>query len=314
LDISTALPLDATPEKSPVKGALLVTLAFLLVATMSAFAKEVSRLSPVMIAFFQNFLSLLILMPWILRHGVKKLKTDRRSLHFFRAMMGLFSQILMFMAIKHMPLMNAVLLSNSAPLFIPLVAWIWLKEKVAGATWISLAVGFVGVVFILNPGADLFRNVGAVLAIFAAICSSAALVSVNKLAESEPVERILFYYFLLASLATGIFLPFVWEKPTFEEWRLLFGIGFCMAISQLLIIMAYRFANASVIAPYNYSVVVFSGLIDWLIWHTLPHGWEITGIELVCLGGVLSTVSSSPRARGHFLWIGHRKNRRFREN
>jgi len=78
-----------------------------------------------------------------------------------------------------------------------------------------------------------------------------------------------------------------------------------MAASQLLIILAYHYARPAVIAPFNYSVVVFSGLIGWLAWHNVPGRLALVGIALVAVGGILSTASAGPSARGHLGWIGH---------
>ena len=87
-----------------------------------------------------------------------ELRTSRTWLHILRAAAGLLSQVLMFVAVKRMPLVNAVLLSNSAPLFIPLVTWVWLKERIGGMVWVSLLIGFAGVILILKPGLALLSE------------------------------------------------------------------------------------------------------------------------------------------------------------
>jgi drug/metabolite transporter (DMT)-like permease len=137
------------PKHSVALGALLIVLAFACVAVMSAFGKAAKDVSTGHMVFFQNFISLILFSPWVLRKGFSELRTSRIWLHILRAVGGLLSQALMFAAVRKMPLVDAVLLSNSAPLFIPLVAWIWLKEKIGGIVWISLSVGFAGVILIL---------------------------------------------------------------------------------------------------------------------------------------------------------------------
>jgi drug/metabolite transporter (DMT)-like permease len=281
-------PPSQPPENVPLGAALIVS-AFLLVAIMSAFGKA-AGVSTSAIVFFQNFISLLLFLPWALHHGVSKLKTKHLLLHSVRGLGGVLSQALMFIAILKMPLMNTVLLSNSAPLFIPLVAWVWLREKISASTAISLAVGFVGVLFILKPGLGLLRNPAALVATAAAVCSAVALVTVNRLSSTEPTYRILFYYFLIASLLTAPFLPFGWDSPTARQWLILLGIGLCQAASQLLIICAYRYAKPGRIAPFNYSVVVFSGLIGWVVWHNRPDALALVGVLLVSVGGIFTTL------------------------
>jgi hypothetical protein len=83
------------------------------------------------------------------------------------------------------------------------------------------------------------------------------------------------------------------------------GIGLCQAASQLLIILAYRHAKPGRIAPFNYSVVVFSGLIGWMVWHNLPDVLALVGVLLVSAGGIFTILKGGPNTRGHFGWIGH---------
>ena len=222
-----------------------------------------------------------------------------------RGLAGLLSQALMFAAVKKMPLMNAVLLTNSAPLFIPLIAWVWLKEKVGIIVWASLFIGFLGILLILKPGVQMLANPAGVIAISAALFSAFALVAVNQLSRDEPIKRILFYYFLISSVATAPFALLFWKAPSLKEWLYLAGIGILMAAAQLLIILAYQHATATSIAPFNYSVVIFSGLIGWVVWKNEPTLLSLLGVVLVTAGGVLSTKFGGPNSRGHLGWIGH---------
>lgn len=291
-------------------GGFLIVIAFLSVAIMSALGKAIAEIPTGIIVFFQNFISLVLFLPWLLRRGASSAKTSRIWLHIARATTGLLSQVLMFIAVKRMPLMNAVLLSNSAPLFIPLVTWAWLGKRIGVTIWASLVLGFIGIVLILRPNATLFADPAAVIATSAAIFSAFALVSVNLLSTTESTERILFYYFLISSIAAVPFAASEWKAPVAREWLCLVGIGVFMAISQLLIILAYRHASAARIAPFNYSVVVFSGLIGWVFWNNRPGILSGCGVVLVTLGGIASTKFGGPESRGHFGWIG-RWNHRF---
>jgi drug/metabolite transporter (DMT)-like permease len=298
-------PASTSPpaENVPV-GAGLIVLAFLLVAIMSALGKAAATPTSA-IVFFQNFISLILFLPWVLHHGIAEVKTKHLLLHVVRGIGGLLSQALMFIAILRMPLMNTVLLSNAAPLFIPIVALVWLGEKIKASTAISLAVGFMGVLLILKPGRSLLENPAALIATAAAACSAIALVTVNRLSATEPTDRILFYYFLTASVLTAPCLPLSWRTPTPKQWFCLIGIGLCQAGSQLLIILAYRYAKPGRIAPFNYSVVVFSGLIGWIFWHNRPDALALVGVLLVSAGGILTTMKAGPKTHGHFGWIGH---------
>jgi len=277
-------------------GIVLIVAAFFCVAVMSAFGKAASGVSTATLSFFQSFISLALFLPWILRHGLADLRTKQLGLNIARALAGLLSQVLYFWAVREMSLIDAVLLVNAAPLFIPIVALVWNRTPITPAVGISLLVGFVGVVLIIKPGADLLTNPSALIALTAALFSAIALVSVNKLSGQNHPDTILFYYFFIASLATLPFAIVQWTEPTLIEWGYLMGIGVFMALAQLLIILAYQHATASQIAPFNYSVVIFSGLIGWLVWHD-TLGWVSgLGILLVCVGGILS-ILLAPDAR-----------------
>jgi drug/metabolite transporter (DMT)-like permease len=297
---------SATARHSVALGASLIVLAFACVALMSAFGKAAKDVSTGAIVFFQNFISLLLFSPWVLRKGFSELRTARIWLHILRAVGGLLSQALMFAAVRKMTLVDAVLLSNSAPLFIPLVAWIWLKEKIGGIVWISLSVGFAGVILILRPSLALLSNPAALLALSAALFSAFALISVNQLSNTEPAQRILFYYFLFSSAAAAPFAFWTWKTPTSHDWLLLGGIGVTMALSQLLIIFAYKQASAERIAPFNYTVVIFSGVIGWVVWNNRPGMLAVAGVLLVTVGGVLSTMFGGRNSHGgHLGWLGY---------
>jgi drug/metabolite transporter (DMT)-like permease len=280
---------DPPRQENALFGGMLIVLAFLCIAIMCAFVKAAPHVPIGTIIFFQNVIGLLLFGPWVLAHGAAKVKTSRIWLHIQRAVSGILSQALMFIALRKMPMMNAVLLGNSAPLFIPIIAWMWLKQKISGAVWSSLVLGFIGVILILDPNPASLLNPFVILAISAAFFSALALVTVNRLSITETSEQILFYYFLLSSLAAVPFAFATWKILSDKEWVYLIAIGMFMVAAQLFIILAYRYASAGRIAPFNYSVVVFSGLIGWLLWRDVPDSLSLAGVLLVSAGGILST-------------------------
>jgi drug/metabolite transporter (DMT)-like permease len=280
-------------------GIVLIVAAFFCVAVMSAFGKAASGVSTATISFFKSFISLVLFLPWTLRHGIADLRTNQLPLHIARALSGLLSQVLYFWAVREMSLIDAVLLVNAAPLFIPIVALAWNRTPITLAVGLSLLVGFMGVVLIIKPGEGLLTNPSAMIALSAAFFSAIALVSVNKLSGQNQPDTILFYYFFIASVATLPFAIAGWSEPTSREWGFLIGVGVFMALAQLLIILAYQHASASQIAPFNYSVVIFSGLIGWVAWHNTLDWISGLGILLVCAGGILSILLAPDARNSH---------------
>jgi len=271
-------------------GILLTVLGFLCVAIMSAFGKAASAsVSAGVLVFFQSAISLLLLLPWVLWAGVADLKTQHVGLHIVRGIAGLLSQYFFFLAVSNISLLDAVLLVNAAPLFIPFVALIWLKTRIAGMLWLGLGIGFLGIVLILQPGAGVFHW-ASLLALVAGGFSAIALVGQGRLTATEPASRILFYYFLISSILTAPLAVARWSTPEPNAWTWLLGVGVFMIASQLLLVMAYSHASAAKLSPFNYSVVVFAGFIDWLVWDRVPNLLSVAGVVMVCAGGVIATI------------------------
>jgi drug/metabolite transporter (DMT)-like permease len=289
---------DSRPENLRL-GILLTLLGFLCVAIMSAFGKAASAsVSAGILVFFQCAISLLMLLPWVLWAGVADLKTRRLGLHLVRGIAGLLSQYFFFLAVSNISLLDAVLLVNAAPLFIPFVALIWLKTRIEGMLWLGLGIGFLGIIMILQPGAGVFHW-ASLLALAAGGFSAIALVGQGRLTATEPASRILFYYFLISSVLTAPLAVAHWSAPEPSAWMWLLGVGVFMIVSQLLLVMAYAHASAARVSPFNYAVVVFAGLIDWLVWDRVPNLLSVAGVVLVCVGGVTATINQQRRKDGH---------------
>ena len=295
-------------DDKTLRGGLILCGAFLCIAVMCACVKFAPGLPIGMIVFAQSIVGFAFIGPWIMRHGTSTVKTSKVWLHIVRALSGVLSQALMFVAIKKMPLMNAVLLGNAAPLFIPILAWLVLRERITRGIWISLLIGFGGVLLILHPSPEIWRKPSALIALTAAVFSAIALVTINRLARTESSNQILLYYFSFSSLTTLPLALAAWQPLTIRDTICLFAIGSLMALAQLLFLLAYHYASASRIAPFNYSVVVFSGLIGWLVWKNLPGWSSVCGMVLVSAGGILATrLGQTSASGGHVGWTGHER-------
>jgi drug/metabolite transporter (DMT)-like permease len=223
----------------------------------------------------------------------------------FRSVVGSICQLLYFLSLRSLPLLAASLLSNAAPLFIPIVVWIWLRKGISRRVSLSLGIGLLGVLLVIRPGPELLRDPSTLLALASGILSAVALVTTNQLAETEPPSRTLIYNFGISSV---LLLPVVfleWQPLQAREWLLLVGVGMFYALTQWLIILAYRYASASELSPFNYSVVVFSGLLGWIFYGNVPSMYAIAGTLLICGGGILSITSGHKEGLGHWFGSGH---------
>lgn len=278
-------------------GISLVVFAFLCAAVMNALAKVAVTTIPVgLVLFMQNFFAMCFFSPFCFRKRFAAVRTKRIGLHVLRAITGLLSYACLFIAVKYISLLDATLLANAAPLFFPFVIWVWLGQKVSPRIWYSLLIGFVGVFFILHPSPDfLFRSWMVIVALLGSLFSAIALQCVRNLGTSESPLSIAFFYFLIATIITLPFPLIQWRPLSPNEWYLVIGIGALLGITQFCLAIAYRYASPTLLGPFNYSVVVFAGLIEWWKWNIVPTTMGFLGIVLVCAGGILTLIQQKPK-------------------
>jgi drug/metabolite transporter (DMT)-like permease len=288
-------------------GIFLITLGFSCSAIMSAFSKEAGNLPPLLILFLQYGISFLVFVPPAILSGRAKLKTNRFWLHLLRSLAGSFCQLLFFVAVRSIPLLDAVLLSNAAPLFIPFVVYVWFRKAVQPLVWVSLFIGLLGVVMVIKPSAQLLHSPASLIALMAGFLSAVALVATNDLAETEPPVRILFYNFGISTLLLVPLCIWVWKPLRARQWLLLLGVGAFYAATQYLIIRAYRYASATELSPFNYSVVIFSGFLGWWLFGDVLDGMAAAGTFLICVGGILSIEAGHSEGHGHAFGSGNWK-------
>ena len=283
-----------------VVGAALTTAAFFCVALVATLAKSAGEhTSTGVLLLFQNLICLVFMVPVACRGGRALWQTDKLGLHILRAVAGTACWYALFVAIKLIPLANATLLTYSAPLWMPFIAWAVTRQRVATATWVGAAIGFAGVLLVLQPQTHSF-NTGEVLALIGALALAIAMMSVRWLGATEPVTRILLYYFLLSTVLTIPIAVIDWQPFPARTWAWLIALGLAQFSSQILLVVAYRYAPAEKVGPFIYSVIVFTALIDWIVWDHHPTLFMYIGMALVIGGGFVAVraragASSGPR-------------------
>lgn len=271
-----------------VLGAALTTAAFFCVALVGTLAKVSGQYTSTgVLLLFQNAICLLFVIPVAVRGGWSSVRTSKIGLHVLRATTGTACWYALFYAITQIPLANATLLTYSAPLWMPLVVWAVTRQRVARATWLGAAVGFVGVMFVLQPQSRSF-NLGELSALAGALFLAVAMMSVRWLGATEPITRVLFYYFLLSTVMAVPIAFFDWTPIPAGALAWLIGLGFAQLFSQVLIVLAYRYASAEKVGPFIYSVIVFTALIDWIVWNHPPTLFTYLGMALVIGGGLVA--------------------------
>ena len=262
-------------------GAVLTTAAFFCVALVGALAKVSNQYTSTgVLLLFQNAICFLFIIPVALRGGWASLRTDKIGLHLLRAATGTACWYALFFAITQIPL-------ASAPLWMPLIAWAVSRQRVSRPTWIGAGVGFAGVMLVLQPQGHGF-SIGEIAALSGALLLAVAMMSVRWLGATEPVTRILFYYFLLATVMAVPIAAVDWEPIPARAWVWLVGLGLAQLFSQILIVVAYRYASAEKLGPFIYSVIVFTAVIDWIAWDHPPTLVMFLGMALIIGGGLIA--------------------------
>lgn len=259
-------------------------------ATMGALIKTVApSLNTEMVVFLRNFFGLLTLLPWLMRTRMPSLKTERFGGHILRAAFGLSAMYCFFYALHYMPLANAVLLNYSAPVFAPVIAYYWLGEKFSIWTYPAVGLGFVGIIFILHPTVA-FLTFATLVGVASGILAAVAMVSIRRMANTEPATRIVFFFTTFSVLFSAIPLTWAWQTPAPMALLTMVAAGLFATIGQLALTRAYALAPAAQIGSLIYSAVVFSAVWGWVIWGEELDRYFIVGTLLVATGSFLATL------------------------
>ena len=284
----------------PLRGALYAVVAEFFFVSMSAVIRVASAEVPnEVVVFFRNLFGLLLLLPWLLHRGIGGLATRHLRWHLTRSLAGLAAMYCFFYALAHIPLAEAVLMKLTAPLFLPLVAFLWLRERIPqGVAW-AIVLGFVGVTLILRPG---FRELSPVLlvALAGGALAAVAKTGVRRLTRTEPITRVVFYFALIATVVSAVPLAWSWVPLAPRDWGLLALVGLLATGGQFSMTAAYGLAPAGQIGPFTYTAVLFASGYGWLFWGEPLTAVTAAGALLVFSAGVITTRArhrAQPRPR-----------------
>ncbi len=247
------------------------------------------RLSNGLMMFFRQFFSFCLLLPILPRQigSFSNLKTSCFQLHLLRTFASLSAMFCLFFSIRYLPLVNAVLLSYTRPLFIPIVIYFWLKKKWTKNVWFGLITGFIGVILILRPDENVL-NIAALVGLGGGMFGAIAFTAIRRLTKTEPAERILFYYLFISLPFTSILLAIDWITPTLFEWEILFVLGILGTIYQMLLTRAYQHAKAFKVGSLLYSSIAFAFLFDLILGSSSMNFIAFAGILLIALGSFIA--------------------------
>ena len=283
---------------NPVKGIALKLCSVVLFITMSALIKATAPHIPAGEAvFFRSFFAIPVILVWLwMRHDLHTgLKVKSPMGHFWRGFAGTTAMGLGFAGLGLLPLPEVTAIGYAAPLLVVVFAAMFLGEEVRAFRLGSVALGLVGVLIVLSPRLTAFSGpmvetaaaVGAILVLMGAVFSALAQIYVRKLVQTEQTSAIVFFFSLTATGLSLLTLPFGWEVPTGQEAMLLIGAGLLGGVGQIFLTSSYRFADASVVAPFDYASMLFALLIGYFVFSEVPTTTMLLGAALVITAGIL---------------------------
>ena len=271
----------------------------LLFAAMSALVRQLGDVTPVgQMVFFRGIFAVLpVMLIYALRGelGVA-VRTGRPIGQLGRATLSVGGMFTNFSALARLPLADATAISFASPLITVALAALILKERVRVYRWSAVTVGFAGVIVMLIPqfdaahyaadGAAAVAAIGAVLALISAFFNSATVIQTRRLVQSEATSSIVFYFSLGITLAGALTLPFAWHTPNHAELAMLITIGVFGGIGHIFLTESYRHATASVVAPFDYTSMLWALLLGYWVFGELPSALVYVGGTIVAGAGL----------------------------
>lgn len=280
------------------RGILLKIASVTMFIIMASLIKTTSdHVPPGEAVFFRSFFALPVIITWLfIKKEVRTgLKTTRPMRHVWRGLVGTTAMGLGFTGLGLLPFPEVTAIGYAAPLLTVVFAAMFLGEEVRLFRFSAVILGLVGVLIVLSPRfsalsqaeVDSREALGAVVVLMGAGCSALAQVFIRKMVFTEKTTAIVFYFTVTSTLMSLLTLPFGWAMPAPKEAAFLVLAGLFGGVGQILLTSSYRFADASVIAPFEYTSMILALGIGYFVFSEIPTLTMLFGASLVILAGVI---------------------------
>jgi len=279
------------------KAVLLKLTSALMFSVMAAFVRYVSDVTPLgEVVFCRSFFAIIPVMVIYALRGelAAAFRTARPFGHLTRGMISVAGMFFNFAALARLPIVDVTTITFASPLItVALSAWI-LKERVRVYRWSAVGVGFIGVVVMLWPHLDLARytaantaaTLGALFALVSAFTNAGSVVQTRRLTDTETTSSIVLYFSLFCALGGLLTLPFGWIVPSLPQLGALIGLGVFGGLSHILLTESYRYAPASLVAPLDYTALLWAFIIGYWFFGELPTATVYVGSAIVAGSGL----------------------------
>ena len=253
----------------------------------------VTDYTPFQILFVRSVLALpLIVVLVIYLDRPAALKSARLRVHVIRGVLGVAATYAFIFSLGSLPLAEATSLLFAAPLFVTALSSVLLGDRVGLPRWAAVMAGFLGVLVIIRPGAATFEA-AALWALAAAFLYALVMLSARWIDQRDNFYTMTFYITLFPALYCSFVLFTSW--PAFEpiDGVLFLGMALCGTLGVTLLSQAFRMAPAAVVAPFDYTALIWASVLGWLIWGTIPDLWMYAGAAIIVISGIYLIVKGS---------------------
>ncbi len=296
---SLPLPEEPLPEKKPADGGAPARadrpfrgIALILASTVFLGASDVTAkylsatLPSIEIAWIRFLVFAIIMVPAMLPGSpLYALQSDRKGLQLMRGVTLLASSLFFISGLRFLPIAEASATGFVSPLFVTALSIFFLGERVGMRRWIATAVGLIGVLIILRPGSSAFHP-AAFFPIVSALAWACTLIMTRMMSGQERAITTMTYSSIVGVCIVSALVPFVWVTPSWHD--ILFGIfiGVASTAGQWIVVLAFRYADASVLAPFQYTQLLWVSILGFMVFGELPDAWTVTGAAIIVASGL----------------------------
>lgn len=290
-------PSKADARKSVLKGVAWAALSSLLISLMHVLVREVSQeVHPIVVVFFRNVVGFIILIPFLLRQDRTHWKSKQPKLQLIRSIFGVCALSSFFYGLSMVPVADVTAIGFVTVLFITIGASILLREKVGIRRWTAIAVGFIGTLIIVRPGSGIFGP-GAFIVLASTLFWAGSMLCVKVLSRTDSSVTMVFYANVYFTVFSFIPAMIFWSWPTWEQFGLMVAIGVLAAVGHLALATSLRLADATVVAPVDYTRLLWAAGVGYLVFGEFPDVWTWVGGTVIFLSTVYITYRESRRPK-----------------
>ncbi len=279
------------------RGILLLLAATLFFSISDVMAKILGAHIPVIEIGWIRYLTFFVIILGVgAREGRVRLHVNHPWVQLVRGAMMVVSALFFIFALRFLPIADAAAVGFVSPLLITALSVPMLGEVVGIRRWSAIGVGFIGVLIVIRPGTGTFQP-AAFLVLASSLAWAVASILTRRIAGRDDASATMMWAAVVGLVALSVAIPFVYVAPRWQDVALNIALGTVATIGQYWMILAYRYASASLLAPFSYVQLIWSTASGWLVFGTLPDEMTLLGAAIITASGLYTLHRERIRAR-----------------